>query len=386
MMTGNGKSLSLSELEMTKLPLRYGTEACYITLTDDRYTAEIVELRNTAQLGKYVNYVELSTEDHRRWLGGQLERDDALNFVLVARQRFAGTLSLYNIEHGKQCELGRVMMPDDGSRLYALAVDVLGMSFAFDILGMRTLYCVVDEGNRPVWHSQLKNGWKIDPRYERFETVNGRHAHLIGLSVDRSEWSTCYEKMRPLAKRLLTPAGVKAAEPAMRKEEMNGEKLHPQCEGSKIFIHKLADVKTRDIGEGTRIWQFVVALAQAKIGADCNICAHVFIENDVVVGNRVTVKSGVQLWNGLRVGDDVFIGPNATFTNDMFPRSGNHPQTFLTTTIEPGASVGAGAIILPGLTIGTGAMIGAGAVVTKNVAARSLVHGNPARHVRFLEQ
>ncbi len=154
---------------------------------------------------------------------------------------------------------------------------------------------------------------------------------------------------------------------------------------NKTLIHESAEVSSVSIGEGTRVWQYVVILSGAKIGADCNICSHVLIENDVILGNRVTVKSGVQLWDGLRVGDDVFIGPNATFTNDKFPRSKQHPAKFAETTIETGASIGAGAVILPGIVIGQGAMVGAGAVVTKNVAPRSLVQGNPARHVRFLE-
>lgn len=150
------------------------------------------------------------------------------------------------------------------------------------------------------------------------------------------------------------------------------------------MVHELADVASNAIGDGTRIWQFAVVLAGARIGADCNICAHVFIENDVVVGDRVTIKCGVQLWDGLRVGSDVFIGPNATLTNDLFPRSKKYPDKYLETVIEDGASVGAGAVILPGLTIGAGALVAAGAVVTKSVAPKSLVCGNPARHVRFL--
>jgi UDP-2-acetamido-3-amino-2,3-dideoxy-glucuronate N-acetyltransferase len=155
--------------------------------------------------------------------------------------------------------------------------------------------------------------------------------------------------------------------------------------GNRASIHELADVATRSIGAGTRIWQYVVILAGARIGADCNICSHVLIENDVVLGDRVTVKSGVQLWDGIRVGDDVFIGPNVTFTNDKFPRSKQYPVKFLETIIENGASVGAGAVILPGITIGAGSMIAAGSVVTRDVASKSLVQGNPARHTRFLE-
>lgn len=151
-------------------------------------------------------------------------------------------------------------------------------------------------------------------------------------------------------------------------------------------IHPSADVKSLTIGEGTTVWQFVVILAQARIGRDCNINAHCFVENDVVLGDRVTVKCGVYLWDGLRVADDVFIGPNATFTNDRLPRSKQYPESFPITVIESGASIGAAAVILPGLTIGAGAMIGAGAVVTHDVPARALVVGNPARIVRYLDE
>ena len=151
------------------------------------------------------------------------------------------------------------------------------------------------------------------------------------------------------------------------------------------FIHHLSDIQSSAIGINTRIWQFVVVLSGAKIGQDCNICSHCLIENDVVVGDRVTVKSGVQLWDGLRVGDDVFIGPNASFTNDRFPRSKNKPENFLQTLIETGVSIGAGATILPGITIGTNAMVAAGAVVTRSVPPNAIVVGNPATIVGYVD-
>lgn len=149
-------------------------------------------------------------------------------------------------------------------------------------------------------------------------------------------------------------------------------------------IHHLADVKSEDIGDGTRIWQFCVVFPGAKVGSNCNICAQVLIENDVVIGNNVTIKSGVQLWDGMRIEDNVFIGPNATFTNDIFPRSKVYPQEFLRTTVKAGASIGANATILAGVTIGENAMVGAGAVVTKDVPAGAVVIGNPAKVVREL--
>lgn len=149
--------------------------------------------------------------------------------------------------------------------------------------------------------------------------------------------------------------------------------------------HPLADVQSTDIGPNTRIWQFVVILPGARIGADCNVCSHILIENNVVVGDRVTIKSGVQLWDGLRIENDVFIGPNVTFTNDPFPRSKQYPQNYAVTTVKEGASIGGGATILPGVTIGRYAMIGAGAVVTKSVPDHSVVVGNPARTIRSFD-
>ena len=142
-----------------------------------------------------------------------------------------------------------------------------------------------------------------------------------------------------------------------------------------VFIHPLSDVQSKHIGAGTKIWQFCVVLSDAVIGSNCNICSHCFIENDVIVGNNVTVKCGVQLWNGVRIEDDVFIGPNVTFCNDRYPKSGNKNFKLEPIVIKKGASIGANATILPGITIGENAMIGAGAIVTKNVTQRNKIKG-----------
>ncbi len=150
------------------------------------------------------------------------------------------------------------------------------------------------------------------------------------------------------------------------------------------MIHPLADVKSIKIGNNTKIWQFAVILENAVIGDDCNINCHTFIENDILIGNRVTVKSGVYLWDGIRVEDDVFIGPNVTFANDAFPRSKQYPDAFQETILKKGCSIGANATILGGTTIGEYALIGAGSVVTKNVLPHSLVVGNPAKQIAWV--
>ena len=139
------------------------------------------------------------------------------------------------------------------------------------------------------------------------------------------------------------------------------------------FVHPDAVV-----GVGTTIWQFSVVLAGARIGADCNLNAHTLVEGGAVIGDRVTLKSGVYIWAGITLEDDVFCGPNATFTNDKRPRSKVRPKVRPDTRVCKGASIGAGAVILPGITIGEGAMIGAGALVTRDVPAGETWVGNPA--------
>jgi UDP-2-acetamido-3-amino-2,3-dideoxy-glucuronate N-acetyltransferase len=150
------------------------------------------------------------------------------------------------------------------------------------------------------------------------------------------------------------------------------------------YIHALSDVQSSFIGIDTKIWQFCVVLEKAKIGNNCNICAHCFIENDVIIGDNVTIKSGVYVWDGVRINDNVFIGPNVTFTNDKYPRSKQYPTLFQNTIIKNGASIGAGSVILGNIEIGENSMIGAGSIVTKNIPANELWVGAPAKFVKKL--
>ncbi len=150
-----------------------------------------------------------------------------------------------------------------------------------------------------------------------------------------------------------------------------------------FYVDDLADVKTGKIGKDSRIWQYTVILPGAEIGQCCNICSHCFIENNVIIGDRVTVKAGVYIWDGVRLGNDVFVGPNVTFTNDKYPTSRNSEYACLETWVEDGAVIGGGAVILPGIRIGIGAIVGAGAVVTKDVLPGVTVVGNPARVIKI---
>ena len=152
-----------------------------------------------------------------------------------------------------------------------------------------------------------------------------------------------------------------------------------------FYVHPQGLCESSRVGARTRIWAFTHVLPNAVIGRDCNIGENVFIENDVMLGDRVTVKAGVQLWDGVTLEDDVFVGPNATFTNDRFPRSKQYPEAFSKTIVRHGASIGANATILPGLTIGSKAMVGAGAVVTHSVPPNAIVVGNPARIVGYAD-
>lgn len=151
------------------------------------------------------------------------------------------------------------------------------------------------------------------------------------------------------------------------------------------MIHPLSDCQA-NVPDSTNVWQFCVILPKARIGENCNICSHCLIENGAVIGNNVTIKCGVQVWDGITLEDDVMVGSNVTFTNDKYPKSHNKEWKLLPTRVCKGASIGAGSTILPGLTIGEGAMIGAGSVVTQDVPAGEMWAGYPAKFIKKYEQ
>ena len=163
------------------------------------------------------------------------------------------------------------------------------------------------------------------------------------------------------------------------------DRPQPVAAKTEYFVHPHALVDAGvTIGAGTRVWAFAHLVTGAVVGSDCNLCDHTFVEGSVVIGDRVTVKCGVFLWDGVLIEDDVFIGPAAVFTNDARPRSRCHIAPYPTTRLERGCSIGGGAVILPGVTIGKWALVGAGAVVTRDVPGHAVVTGNPARFRRWI--
>jgi acetyltransferase-like isoleucine patch superfamily enzyme len=150
-----------------------------------------------------------------------------------------------------------------------------------------------------------------------------------------------------------------------------------------VFVHQLALCESDDIGPRSRVWAFAHVLPGARIGADCNVCDHAFVEGGAVVGNSVTIKNNVLLWDGVTIEDEVFLGPNAVFTNDIRPRAAvkKGREAWLPTLVRQGATIGANATVVCGVTVGRWAFVGAGAVVTADIPDHALVVGNPARQV-----
>ena len=160
--------------------------------------------------------------------------------------------------------------------------------------------------------------------------------------------------------------------------------------GNDVFVHANALNESTDVGAGTRIWAFAHVMQGAEVGPNCNIGGHAFLESGARVGEGVTIKNGVAIWDGVRIESFAFVGPNAVFTNDKFPRSPRGPHVagryadrkwLEHTLVGEGATIGANATILCGITIGRYAMIAAGAIVTRDVKPFTLVVGSPATEV-----
>jgi acetyltransferase-like isoleucine patch superfamily enzyme len=154
-----------------------------------------------------------------------------------------------------------------------------------------------------------------------------------------------------------------------------------------VFIHHSADVsKETHIGEGTKIWINSQVREKSEIGKECVVSKDTYIDSKVKIGNNCKIQNGVSIYQGVTVEDDVFIGPNASFTNDRVPRAFNTNWEVTPTLVKKGSSIGANATIICGVTLGEYCMVAAGSVVTKDVEAYSLVMGNPAKHFSYIDK
>src|ERR1039458_1875417 len=194
--------MHLDQLEIAKAPLRYGTDACCLVLADSTHTNDLLSLRNS-DLGVHLNRIQVTEEEHERWLSSRLAQPDILDFVVLIGGKFGGTVSLTQIEHGAKCEFGRMIIPNDGRRVYTLAVEFLGMSFAFEVLGLEEMYCTVVRSEESILRLHLRHGWELNPAYNREAIVNGRKVQLAGLSISRTAWPNSFTGMKKLVKRLL---------------------------------------------------------------------------------------------------------------------------------------------------------------------------------------
>jgi len=154
-----------------------------------------------------------------------------------------------------------------------------------------------------------------------------------------------------------------------------------------VFIHPSATVDERaEIGDHSKIWVNVQVRENARVGRNCIISKDVYIDHGVTIGNNCKIQNSVSVYHGVTIEDDVFVGPNACFTNDLHPRAHASSWVATPTLVRRGASIGANATIVCGTEIGAYAMVAAGAVVTKDVEPYALVMGNPARPVGYVDE
>jgi acetyltransferase-like isoleucine patch superfamily enzyme/RimJ/RimL family protein N-acetyltransferase len=310
--------------------------------------AFIINLRTDSDLGRFISPTSPNIQDQVKWIQDYKQREKSgSEYYFIAQDQPGnryGTIRLYNLDD-RSFEIGSWLFRSDSPMGMAVKAHFIGFEFGFEFLKKEYARFEIRKENKAVL------------RYMKdFITTLVREDAL-------NYYFTLSKENFYIRRNQLSIFAERPAKPVPNYQ-----------------VHPTSEVKTKNIGKNTTIWQNCVVLKDAVIGENCNLNYNVFVENDVVVGNNVTIKSGVQLWDGIRIEDDVFISPNVTFTNDFAPRSKMYPQNFLKTLIKKGASIGANSTIIGGIVIGSYAMIGAGSVVTKNIPDYTLWYGVPAQY------
>lgn len=325
-----------------KIINRYGIT---LRLVEEEDAEFIFKLRTDSGLNKFISYTSPKIADQIKWIQYYKIRElEGLEYYYIAQDQFGnkyGTIRLYNFDD-KSFEIGSWLFHTYAPIGMAVKTHFIGFETGFEVL--KAEFCRFE--------IRKKNTAVLRYMHDFKTTLVNEDELNYYFTLSKEDF---YERRNKL------PLFNKSYRPTHND-----------------MIHPTADVQTKNIGEGTRIWQYCVVLKEAVIGKNCNLNYNVFIENDVIIGDNVTIKSGVQLWDGIRIEDNAFISPNVTFTNDFKPRSKHYPNEFLKTLVKEGASIGANATLIGGITIGKYSMIGAGSVVTKNIPDYTLWYGNPA--------
>lgn len=328
---------------------KYGIVLRTVDTSDAEF---ILSLRTNPELNQFISYTDPDLNNQIKWIENYKKRESErkeLYFVAEDKKgRRYGTIRLYNFDE-KSFEIGSWLFLHEAPMGMAVKAHFIGYEIGFEVFKFD--YCRFDI---------RKKNQKVLKYMEDFET------NLVGEDELNYYFNLTREKFYKRRRELPFFAAI------------------PENQTRLTFYHPTAEVKSKNIGEGTSIWQFCVVLPNAVIGSNCNLNYSVFVENDVIIGNNVTIKSGVQLWDGMRIENNVFISPNVAFTNDIKPRSKCYPREFLQTTVKEGASIGANSTIIGGVTIGKYAMVGAGSVVTKNIPDFTLWYGNPASFKAYI--
>lgn len=194
--------VDLAKLHKRKLPLSYGTRRFRLVLGDSRYAQDVIALRNDQRLNRFIHHEELTLASQERFIDAALDRTDALNFVALAGDEFAGAAGLYGVADGVG-EYGRFIMPEGELRRFAPAVTLLIASFGFEVLGLREIYCRILEQNTGVLRFHEQGGWKRHVGRSQDVVFGGEETRLVAMSMTAEDWPAVFETHRDFLRALI---------------------------------------------------------------------------------------------------------------------------------------------------------------------------------------